>query len=68
MEYWFWVTLKVRVFYNNVSKDLISLKENRICEVFNEVTIDEIAATISNLNQRMQLLENANGSHFEDLL
>ena len=60
-------TLKARVFYNNAPKDLISLK-GRIYEVCNEITIDEIVTAISNLNHRMQFLENAHGDHFEHLL
>ena len=67
IDYWFWRTLKARLFNNDAPKDLTSLKD-RINEVCNEITIDEISSAISNLNQRMQLLENALGGHFEHLL
>jgi len=60
LDYWFWCTLKARVINYDALKDFTSLKD-RINEVCNEITIDEITSAFSNLNQRIQLLENALG-------
>ena len=43
LDYWFWGTLKARVFNNDARKDLMSLKDR-----INEITIDEISSAISN--------------------
>ena len=48
IEYLFSGTLQNRVFHNNARKDLIPFKDC-ICELFNKIKIDEIAAGISNL-------------------
>jgi len=67
VDYRFWGTLKVNLFYNNALKELIYLK-NLIRKVITEIKIDEITTAISRLNRRIQLLENAYGDHFKYLL
>ena len=67
LDYWFWGTLKARVFHNNAPRDLQTLK-SRIAEECDAFTVGELAAAISNLSERCHLLDQVDGGHFEHLM
>jgi hypothetical protein len=67
LDYWFWGTLKARVFHNNPPRSLESLK-TRIIEECARFTVEEFAAAISNLTIRLYFTLDANGGHIEQNL
>ena len=67
LDYWFWGTLKARVFHNNAPRDLQTLKST-IAEECDAFTVGELAAAISNLSERCQLLDQVDSGHFDYLM
>lgn len=67
LDYWFWGTLKARVFHYDAPRDLDMLKTRIVTEV-DKFTKDEIAYAISSFLRRIELLKEVGGSHIEHLL
>ena len=59
--------LKARVFHYFKPNNIGSLKQ-RIIEVWNDVTIDELTRAVHNLETRVKLLIEENGANIEQLL
>lgn len=67
LDYWFWGTLKARVFHTDRPRSLEALKA-RITDECARFTVEEFAAAISNLNSRLYLTLDVDGGHFEQYL
>ena len=64
LDYWFWSTLKARVFHTNQPNNLHTLK-GRITEECSRFTPDEFAVAVSNLPKRLQCVIDVQGGHIE---
>jgi hypothetical protein len=64
LDFWFWGTLKSRVFHHNQPQNLETLKERirEECELF---TPEEFAAAVANVPKRMECVLHAEGDHIE---
>jgi transposase len=67
LDFWFWATLKGRVFHRDTPHTLADLKA-RIIEECDRFTPDEFAAAVSNLPRRLECLIDAEGGHIEQYL
>jgi transposase len=67
LDFWFWATLKARVFHRDAPHTLADLKA-RIIEECDRFTTDEFAAAVSNLPRRLQCLMDTKGGHIEQCL
>ena len=67
LDYWFWATLKARVFHRNMPRNLVDLKQ-RIIEECDRFTPDEFAGAVSNLPRRLQCVLDMNGGLIEQTL
>lgn len=66
LDYYFWGTLKARVYHNSKPTTLDELQE-RICREIDAISLDEIAAAISGLIPRLSCVVVENGGHIEHL-
>jgi hypothetical protein len=67
LDYWFWGTLKARVFHTEQPHSLEALKA-RIIDECARFTVEEFAAAISNLTTRLHFTLSADGGHIEQYL
>ena len=67
LDYWFWPTLKARVFHHNPPETINQLKA-RIEEECDRFTNEEMIAAISNLPRRLEIILEVDGGHFEHLM
>ena len=67
LDYWFWGTLKARVFHRNAPTTLEDLK-HRIVEECAQFTSEEMSTAVSSLWRRCALLEEVGGGHFQQFL
>ena len=67
LDFWFWGTIKARVFHTNAPSTLAELRE-KIKEECNKITPDELASSVSSLWRRVELLEKVEGGHFQQFL
>ncbi len=67
LDFWFWATLKARIFHCRQPTSLEHLKALIIseCEKF---TPDEFAMAVSNIPKRLECLLHFDGGHFEHML
>lgn len=64
LDFWFWGTLKSRVFHHNKPQNLETLKA-RICEECEQFAPEEFAAAVANVPKRMESVIHAEGGHIE---
>lgn len=67
LDYWFWGTLKARIFHTNRPHSLEALKD-RIVDECARFTVEEFSAAISNLPTRLHLVIDTDGGHIEQYL
>ena len=67
LDFYFWGTLKARIFHFNYPKTLDELKI-RIEEECDRFTQDELSTAICSIWTRLQMLESEDGGHFEHLM
>lgn len=67
VDYWFWGTLKARIFHYQRPRSLEHLRQ-RIQEECSRVTVEELRNAIASFPRRVNLMLHANGGHFEDAL
>ena len=66
LDYWFWGTLKARIFHTNPPTTNQTLK-SRIMEECGRFTVEEFSAAVSSLTGRIELLLTQDGGQFEHL-
>lgn len=67
VDYWFWGTLKARIFHHNHPMTIPELKQ-RVIEECERFTPDEFCNAVADLRHRIELLMKEDGHHFEHLL
>ena len=67
VDYWFWGTLKARVFHYQSPRNLQQL-QNRIQEECSRFTVEELKNAVAAFPRRVDLMLQAGGRHFEDVL
>ena len=67
LDFWFWGTLKARVFHSNAPTSINQLKA-RIIEECQKFTLEERINAIGSLWRRCDILEKVKGDHFQQYL
>jgi len=66
LDYWFWGTLKARIFHYNPPSNIQQLKE-RIVEECGRFSPDEFSNAVGDLGHRIELMMGVHGQQFEHL-
>lgn len=67
VDYWFWGTLKARIFHRNPPTTIQELK-GRVIEECERFTSDDFSNAVADLRHRIELLMKVQGHHFEHLI
>ncbi|KAA3669773.1 uncharacterized protein DEA37_0011453 [Paragonimus westermani] len=67
LDYYLWGTLKARVFHQFKPDNIDSMKQ-RIVDVWNDITLDELSRAVHNLEARVELVIQHDGGYIEQLL
>jgi hypothetical protein len=67
LDYWFWGMIKARVYHENKPKNLIELQA-RIEEECARVTLEEVQHAVSDISNRLLLVNEEKGGLFQHLL
>ena len=67
VDFWFWGTLKARVFHYQQTRTLEEL-QSRIEEECARFTLEELNKAVSSFSKRVDLILSVGGKHFENVL